>query len=84
MLLPLQLFELQINAMKNYYFNNKKTQTKPNQQQNPPAENVYKIQRYAKYLLNTFFTAWSQTNIGTISKNTLLCLVIFYTVFDNP
>lgn len=50
MLLPLQLFELQINAMKNYDFNNKKT--KLNQTNNKTPQQKMSI-RY-KDMLNIF------------------------------
>lgn len=60
--------------MKRYYNNNN----------NKTHRRWLKIYRQIKYLLNIYFTPWSQANNGMINKNTLLCLMIFHMVFDNP
>lgn len=67
---------------------NKKHKTKQIHKQTKSKQNIiecaFKIYRHIKYFLSFCFTAWSQINNGTISKNTLLCLVIFHVVFDYP
>lgn len=60
--------------MKRYYFNKK----------NKTHKKWLKTYIQIIYLLNIYFILWSQASNGTISKNTLLFLVIVHIVFDNP